>query len=132
MWGSLPWFLFFLTKKMQAWIGMDHERGLLMLKSLVETGAVPSRVEVAGFETLDAQPYVGIRRETNLAQIGPAMHEDFDKLHGVMASEGLRFAGAPFALYEKMDMITKELAYTLCFPVEACKTVPAPFRVRHS
>jgi len=58
------------------------------------------------------------------------MHEDFAALHGIVASEGLTFVGAPFALYDKMDMVTKDLSYTLCFPVAACKAVPEPFVCR--
>ena len=34
--GTLPIFLFFMKKKMSAMVGSDYERGLAMLKELLE------------------------------------------------------------------------------------------------
>jgi len=38
--GCVPIFLFFMIGMMKAWIGMDYERGLMMLKELAEKGKV--------------------------------------------------------------------------------------------
>lgn len=37
MYGSLPWFMFWMQSSLEAFIGMDYERGLKMLKELIET-----------------------------------------------------------------------------------------------
>ncbi len=50
--GSLPFFMFWMKKAMACFIGMDYERGLLMLKDLLEKGEVPSRLNFRGQERL--------------------------------------------------------------------------------
>lgn len=37
MWGKLPFFMFFMTRKMKAWIGMDYDRGLTIEFSQEQT-----------------------------------------------------------------------------------------------
>ena len=43
--GSLPFFMFWMKKMMQNYIGMDYERGLRMLKNYLEDGKVHSELE---------------------------------------------------------------------------------------
>ena len=40
--ASLPWFLFWMVPMMKTLIGMDYQRGLTMLKDLIETGNIPA------------------------------------------------------------------------------------------
>ncbi|MEL6389833.1 MAG: SRPBCC family protein, partial [Bacteroidota bacterium] len=43
--SSLPFFLFWMKKSMEAFVGSDYDRGLNMLKKKIETGSVPSKLE---------------------------------------------------------------------------------------
>ena len=36
--GTLPVFMFFMRRKMSSMVGKDYERGLAMLKQVVESG----------------------------------------------------------------------------------------------
>lgn len=60
--GSLPIWLFFMKSIMQAYIGMDYQRGLLMLKDYLESGQVLSDTEVCGVVDVPGIDYVGVRR----------------------------------------------------------------------
>ena len=46
--SGLPFFLFWMKKMMVAFIGMDYDRGLGMLKSYAEEGKVPSKLNIKG------------------------------------------------------------------------------------
>lgn len=46
MFFYLPWYMFFMARKMEDHLGRDYERGLVMLKSYLETGTVPSEVQL--------------------------------------------------------------------------------------
>jgi len=46
--SQLPFFMFWMVSKMKTFIGMDYERGLRMLKELVETGSVASKLSLEG------------------------------------------------------------------------------------
>ena len=39
---------------MEAFIGMDYDRGLLMLKDLVEKGSVPSKLDFIGEQKIES------------------------------------------------------------------------------
>ncbi|MDA0350079.1 MAG: SRPBCC family protein [Verrucomicrobia bacterium] len=78
--GSMPFFLFFMTKMMGVLIGVDYDRGLKMLKDYIETGAVPSKLKFPGVETFKGFPYVGLKTRCNIDELGEAMTKDFTKL----------------------------------------------------
>ena len=80
--GSLPFFLFFMTRTMTAYIGMDYQRGLLMLKDYVETGAVPSQLKFDGIRSYAGCTYVGIKAACSMETVGQKMADDFGKLSG--------------------------------------------------
>jgi len=116
--GSLPWFLFWLKPMMEAFIGMDYERGLLMLAEYVETGSVTSRLEFAGERTVSGFRYLGIRNQCQIKEIGPSMEADFQKLGEAIESHSLTPAGKPFSIYHQWDVAKGTAAYTIGFPVE--------------
>ena len=65
--GSVPILLFFLRKMMATFVGADYERGLSMLKELLETGKVLSEVKFRGLASQDGFYYYGIRRSCELS-----------------------------------------------------------------
>ncbi len=115
--SKVPWFLFFLKGMFKNWIGMDYQRGLLMLKSQLETGAVHSRVEILGQQPWPDTHYIGFNGRAALPELGPVMQNHYERLNAYLAEHGIQAAGAPFAVYHRMDMKTTVSEFTSCVPV---------------
>lgn len=80
MQGKLPWFLFLWKSKFEMFIGLDYDRGLGMLKQLIENGSVPSRVEVLGIQSVAAKRVIGLQDSASLDEIGAVMDVAFKRL----------------------------------------------------
>jgi predicted transcriptional regulator YdeE len=106
--GSLPFFLFFIIPMMKAWIGMDYDRGLKMLKEIVEKGKVDVKTENLGIKEFNGFSYIGIRRTCNINEVGQKMPADFDLLMNELSS---REAKHWISLYPKMNIKTGEMTY---------------------
>jgi predicted transcriptional regulator YdeE/uncharacterized membrane protein len=115
--GSLPFFMFFIKKMMLAMIGSDYDRGLNMLKELVETGDVSSKVSVDGINQQDGFHYVGFRHCCNIKDIKKVMGPSFQNL----IDEKLPAPDMMITLSHKFDMTTGEFDLTAAF---AYKTKP--------
>ncbi len=113
--SKLPFFLFWMKKKMQAYIGSDYDRGLKMLQEYAETGTVLSKIEYLGVETLPAIKYVGIHRETDFQGMQKSMGADFESLMTQLSAGN----GEWFTLYHKFDMVSGAVHYTACVGVDA-------------
>ena len=59
--SSLPFFMFFMKKMMEAFVGMDYERGLNMLKDYSEDDKVHSHMEFKGRQTYPGCNYIGVK-----------------------------------------------------------------------
>jgi len=126
--GSLPFFMFWMKPMMTAWIGMDYERGLSLLKDFIETGAVPSKLEYIGEQSFGSRAFLGIRNACATKDIGPTMESDIKKLDAHVKEKEIEITGTPFSIYHKWDMVKKRTEYTIAFPVEASLGgVPAGF-----
>jgi len=90
---SLPFFLFFMTGTMSTLIGMDYERGLKMLKDYIETGTVPSAVELPGVQPFAGLNYIGVRKTCAMDAISEAMPECYGRLNDWMQENGEQPAG---------------------------------------
>ena len=79
MHSSMPFFLFFMVKMMKNMIAMDYDRGLKMLKAIIEEGAV--KAETINNATVDYQgfSYIGIERTLPYSDMASAMQKDFEK-----------------------------------------------------
>lgn len=115
--SSLPFFMFWMKKMMNAFIGMDYERGLSMLKDYVEKGSVPSSVDLKGLETFGPAKYLVKTTYTSIDEIGPAMEKDLGELMGWAAENG-GYDGYPIAVYHKWDMINRRVSYSTGVPVK--------------
>lgn len=122
MTGSLPFFMFFMTKMMTAYIGMDYERGLLMLKDYVETGSVPSKLTFKGTQPYAGCNYVGIKTTCTMDTLSGKMTDDFGKLSAWAAQHPDQMAGPGFSIYHTWDVVKSKVVYTSAFPV---KEIPA-------
>ena len=82
MQGSLPWFLFWMPSSMEAFIGMDYQRGLRMLKEWLETGQILSETKIRGVESVGPLQMAGVRHTCALKDIGAAMQSAMTEAKG--------------------------------------------------
>ena len=115
--GSLPFFLFFMKKKMEAFVGMDYERGLKMLKEYCETGAINSKLNFNGTGTFAGTQAVAIRRRTTIDQLSEHMTSDMQTLRKFGEKHKLEGSDVPFSVYEKWDPVKREVIYVSGQPV---------------
>ncbi|MBB5353070.1 hypothetical protein HNR46_003323 [Haloferula luteola] len=116
--GSLPFFMFFMVKSMEAYVGGDFMRGLMMLKDCAEWGRVPSRVEFLGVQSFTGADYVGRRQRCAIAEIGPNASEDARVLNAWVASRNLKVTGSPLMICERWDMVRGQCEYTMAVQVD--------------
>ncbi len=116
--SGLPFFLFWMKKMMTAFVGMDYERGLSMLKDYIETGEVPSKLDNEGLSSYSGCKYMGIKTECTIDKIGPSMQEDFGKLRGWAKENEENIADIPFSIYHKWDMVKGKVIYTSGIPIK--------------
>ena len=122
--GSLPFFLFWISSKMQTVIRMDYERGLGMLKVYLETGSVSSYTIIEGIVTLPEQIYIGIPNQCTLDTLGEVMKKDFDSLYDFMKENDISIDRVPFCIYNRFDIFKREAEYIACIPVEKELSLP--------
>ncbi len=118
--SSMPFFMFFMKKMMTAFIGMDYERGLKMLKDYVEDGEVHSKLDFKGINPYDGCTYVGVKTSCSIDAMADKMKEDFGKLMNDVDHELV--TGPAFSIYHKWDVVKQQTEYTAAVPV---KSVPA-------
>ena len=112
--GKLPFFLFFMKRMMEAWIGSDYTRGLSMLKEYLEKGRVDSKVTVFDEPHLqEAFYWFGTKRECSLDDLPNLMKKDFETLLKTKEKEkSLRDPKFAFSFYHKWDFVKKRAEYT--------------------
>jgi predicted transcriptional regulator YdeE/uncharacterized protein YndB with AHSA1/START domain len=128
MHSQLPFFMFWMKKMMIAFISMDYNRGLNMLKDLIEQGTVPSKLVFKGVENLPPTDYVGIKTYCSHSAIGDCMARDFTQLQNYVRVQSDIPNTQPFSIYHKWDIVKKTVEYTAAIPVTSKpQTVPAGF-----
>ncbi len=120
--SSLPFFMFFMKGMMEAFIGIDYERGLMMLKEYAETGEVSCKLEFPGKQNFPGCDYVGIRKAIDMDDLEKEMGPDFQKVMEWAGSSGAELTGKPFSIYHKWNPVKKTTEYTVAFPL---KEIPA-------
>ena len=116
--SSLPFFMFWMTGKMKTFIGMDYERGLLMLKEYLETGSVASFVHIEGILSMEQKNYVGIPRTCDIKALGHEMEKDFKVLDEFMNQNKISKENIPFSIYNTFDIFKGTTSYIACIPVD--------------
>ncbi len=114
MTGHLPFFMFFMTKMMTAYLGADYDRGLLMLKDYAETGRVPSKLTFKGEQPYAGCTYVGLKTTCTMDTLSGNMADDFAKLSAWGANSA---AGQAFSIYHQWDVVKNSVIYTAALPV---------------
>lgn len=116
--SSLPFFMFWMKKMMIAFVGMDYQRGLKMLKEYLEKGEVYSKLEFKGESTFEGSRYIGIKSTCAMDQMSDQMTSDFGKLGEFVKKENLK-AGKAFSIYHKWEMVKQQVEYTGGWEVES-------------
>ncbi len=116
--SSLPFFLFWMKKMMEAFVGMDFMRGLHMLKDLSEESKVNSKLDFEGQSTFEGCDYIGIKNQTTMSRLGEDMSQDFERLEKWASENKEHLTGEPFSLYHKWDMVKGKVVYTSGFMVK--------------
>ena len=112
MQSSLPLFIFWLKKMMQAVIGMDYERGLLMLKDYIETGEVVCQLAIQGTTEYLGGNYIGIKRKCDKADMVNTILDDFNTLTEFMNNNANLEILKGCTIYHKFDLVSEEVEYT--------------------
>ncbi|MEO9868865.1 SRPBCC family protein [Ekhidna sp.] len=116
--SSLPFFMFWMKKSMQAYVGADYERGLDMLKVLIEKGSIPSKLSFDGISSFEGCKWVGIRTKSSLDIVATQMQADFAMLGAFTEENKDLVAGSPFTTYHKWDILKGNVDYTASIPVK--------------
>lgn len=117
--SKLPFYLFWMKKMMEAYIAIDLQRGLALLKDYVEDGEVHSKLTFIGESPYPGCTYVGIHTECSMGQLSSRMKEDFTTLWNYLSQDQKNLEGHSFSMYHKWDMVKGKVAYTSGFPVKA-------------
>ena len=116
--GKLPFFLFWMKKMMEAFVGMDFERGLVMLKDYVEAGEIPIELNFKGFGEYKGCKYIGIQESGTIEDMGPKMEAAYTKLmEYVMQNHADKMDGYAFTIYHKWDIVKRSTEFTCCVPM---------------
>lgn len=119
--SRLPFFLFWMKKQMQTLIGMDYQRGLNLLKDLVENDSIPSTLQFKGLKPFHATDYIGITTRCPISEIPTHMERDYTRLMSyLMQYAQEHMCGYAFTLYHKWELTNDRVQYTACHPVSKC------------
>ncbi|MBK8501634.1 MAG: SRPBCC family protein [Saprospiraceae bacterium] len=115
--SSMPFFMFFMKKMMEAFVAADYDRGLNMLKEYAETGSVSSKLDFRGETDFPGCEYIGIKTTTTIEQNGVQMESDYTKLWSYFTDHKIEPAGNALSIYHKFDFVKSIVQYTACIPV---------------
>jgi len=113
--GRLPVFMFFMKKRMKAWVESDFDRGLLMLKDYLEMGQVNTDTEVQGIQSKAGFYYLGIEAESSIAEMPEMMSKDFERLAALVKSGELPEPNDVLSFYHTYDLVNARCQFTSAF-----------------
>lgn len=122
--GTLPFFLFFMKRKLSAYIAADYQRGLTMLKDLIETGNKGFSLEFLGTENIPECHYLGVRRSCATAEISTSMNEAMAELTRQAKASDIQPSAAPFSIYQDWNPVDGSATYIIGFPIATPLSVP--------
>ncbi|TWT57497.1 Bacterial transcription activator, effector binding domain [Thalassoglobus neptunius] len=122
--GSLPWFLFWMKSSLELYIGMDYERGLMMLKEWIETGTVESQTKIRGIESVGPLTVYGIRNKCSFDDVGPSMEEAISESKQRLEDSSIPIVSGPLSVYHEMDLKRRTFDFTSGFVVSSSARLP--------
>jgi len=94
-----------MKSMMSAWIGMDYDRGLRMMKDYVEAGDIASVSTVEGVVEADGISYLGLTREFAFVDIEAESGAAFDDLNKALTTAGISADPGYIEIYEEFEMV---------------------------
>lgn len=125
MHGSLPWFMFWMVPMMKTFIAMDYQRGLSMLRDLIETNHIPSRCVVHGKKGIGPIRMAGIADRCSVFEVGNSMETAFNRARAEFQRLGLPTDGDMISVYTKFRMAAGQFDYISGWTIPANCDVPA-------
>lgn len=126
--SKLPFFMFWMKKMMEAYVGMDYERGLNLLKDYVEKGEVNSKLEFKGKSTFPGTKYIGVKTSCSIDEMGEVMMADFGRIEEYAKDHQDIATGEAYSIYHKWDMVKGKANYTGCIGVTSVpEDLPSDF-----
>ena len=117
--SKLPFYMFWMKKRMEVFLGMDYERGLLLLKDYAEHGELSFRLDFEGILPFEAISYFGMHNKTTHTEFKNQIATDFSKLFPYMDEHCKEIvSGPPFCIYHKFDVLKNRVKYTIGFPIK--------------
>ncbi len=116
--SSLPWFMFWMKKMMVAFVGMDYERGLRLLKDFAEDGKTHSSLDFKGSSDAAGFQFIGIKSTKSFDEMGKSMSEDFPRIISFLSDNKIE-PGLAFTQYHKWEVVKGLATYTSGVQVES-------------
>ena len=124
--NKLPFFMFWMVKMMETFVGMDFDRGLRMLKEVCEEGEAACKLRFDGIVSTGAFSFIGIKTDCSMDDMGKKMATDLPKLLAFVQENGLEITGKPFTQYHKWAMMKRRVIYTSGIPVAKNDSLQLP------
>ena len=97
-----------LKTLMTTFLSIDYDRGLGMLKALVEDGSIHSRVVVKGQTDRPLMKYLGVEFRCKFNDVSQESGKAYDTLKSKLASAGISLPQEYISVYQKIDYKAKE------------------------
>ena len=119
--SKLPFYLFFMKRMMEAYVGADYERGLDMLKAYVETGEVASHIDFIGNKQFHGIKFIGITTNCDIEVVDSQMESEFTALKKYAEESEIELKSM-FTIYHKWDIPKGKVNYTAAIGLDALPT----------
>ncbi|AMV31893.1 Polyketide cyclase / dehydrase and lipid transport [Pirellula sp. SH-Sr6A] len=123
--GSMPWFLFFLVPMIRTMVGLDYQRGLTMIKDLLETNAIPSKVNIHGKSDVGPVRMAGIVGFSPMEGIGKALADTMKQTDEAFRQSGMSIDKPMVTVYTKFRMKDAGLHFIAGYLLGDNEQIPA-------
>ena|GEM_PF-103361 len=107
-----------LKTLMTTFLSIDYDRGLGMLKTLVEDGEVHSKVEVKGNAERPAMKYMGVEFRCKIEEVGLESSKAYEVLKSKLTAAGIPFPQEFVSVYNEIDYQAREFGAIASCPVD--------------
>jgi effector-binding domain-containing protein len=114
--SSLPFFMFWMKGMMEAYVGSDYDRGLLMFKDYIEDGKVHSKLNFIGEQIFPETDYIAIKRDTTMDKMPELMKQDFVKLMDFTEDKNQFRPQDSMSMYNKWNLPKNTCSFTCAIP----------------
>jgi hypothetical protein len=127
--GAMPFFLRFLVPGLTRALGFDYELGLALLRGRLDPAAEAPRIDFVGPQELSGQHCLCLPFSGRFEDLKTVMQEGYPKLFAAARDGNLAVAGAPLAVYDRVDVRRRTTSGVMALPVSAV-AAPAGFQLR--